>query len=112
MNDVRGLMPTEDQTNRCEAYDGIKNDCLKRIQTHAKNGEEHCVFVVPPFSFGLPVYDADEIFVKLYQELEDSGFQLLGSKKSRRLVICWFEDSKTATTILENEYRRQENGKE
>ena len=105
-DDVRDLMPSEDQNNRCEIYETFKNDCWKRIQSHAEKGDEHCVFVVPPFSFGLPVYDPEEIFVKLYEDLGKSGFQLLGSPKSRRLIICWFEDTQTATTNLENEYRK------
>ena len=94
-NDVRKLMPPP-QENECDAYNSIRDECLKRIEAHAAEGEEFCFYVVPPFNFGLPVYDPDEVFMKLYADLGQLNYQLLAWPSARRIFIAWYEEEETA----------------
>jgi hypothetical protein len=93
--DVRKLMPPL-QENDCDAYNSIRDECFKRIEAHAAKGEEFCFYVVPPFHFGLPVYDSEEVFMKLYAELGQLNYQLLAWPSARRIFIAWYEEEETA----------------
>jgi hypothetical protein len=54
------MMPPP-QEAECQAYNQIRDECMKRIELHASQGEEFCIYVVPPFHFGLPVFDPDVV---------------------------------------------------
>jgi hypothetical protein len=94
-DEVRQLMP---QTVEyvCDSYKEIRNECMKRIETLAQEGKECCTYVVPPFHFNVPVYDAQEVFNKLFQDLHLAGYQLVAWPESRRLLISWFVNEETA----------------
>jgi hypothetical protein len=94
-NEVRKMMPPI-QENDCDAYNSIREECFKRIESHAADGEEFCFYVVPPFHFGLPVYDPEEVFMKLYAEISQRGFQVLAWPSARRIFIAWYEEEETA----------------
>jgi len=101
------------QEHDFDAYNSIRDECFKRIESHAADGEEFCFYVVPPFHFGLPVYDADEVFMKLYAELSQSqrGFQVLAWPSARRIFIAWYEEEETAMENIRSAmdmYQRQQ----
>lgn len=95
-NDVRKLMPPPQENEGDDAYNSIRDECLKRIESHAADGEEFCFYVVPPFHFGLPVYDPEDVFMKLYTELGQLNYQLLAWPSARRIFIAWYEEEETA----------------
>lgn len=84
------------QEEDCDAYNTFRDECFKRIETHAADGEEFCFYVIPPFHFGLPVYDPDHVFMKLYAELSQLNYQLLAWPAARRIFIAWYEEEETA----------------
>ena len=105
---VRGLMPREAEQNEWEAYNYIRDECMKRIETIASDGKECCVYVVSPIHFGLPVYDPQEVFERLYGELHARGFQLVAWPISRRLLISWFVDEETTVSNLKSAFYKEE----
>ena len=92
--------------SKCEAYESIRDECMKRIETVASEGVECCTYVVAPIHFGLPVYDPQEVFYRLYAELNDKGYQLMGWPESRRLLISWFVDEETAVLNFRNAFAK------
>lgn len=101
-DNVRQMMPPYVGPQEDEAYTSIRDECVKRIQTVAQEGKECCTYVVSPIHFGLPVYDPDEVFMRLYNELNEHGYQLMAWPTSRRLLISWFVDEQTAISNLQN----------
>lgn len=100
---VRSLMPRE-ISHECEAYNAIRDECMKRIETVAADGKECCIYVVSPIHFGLPVYDPSEVFNKLYAELNANGYQLMAWPISRRLLISWFVNEETTVSNLKSAF--------
>lgn len=98
------------QEEDCDAYNNFRDECFKRIESHAADGEEFCFYVVPPFHFGLPVYDPDNVFLKLYAELSQLNYQLLAWPNARRIFIAWYEEEETAAEYIRsavNSYQQQ-----
>lgn len=102
-DNVRQLMPVP-APKECDSYNSIRDECMKRIQIVASEGKESCTYVVAPIHFGLPVYDPQEVFLNLYNELNEKGYQLMAWPESRRLLISWFVDEQTAVSNLQNAF--------
>lgn len=100
-DDVRALMPVV-VAEECECYKSIRDECMKRIETVALEGQEYCVYDVSSFNFGLPVYDADEVFNKLYTELQSKNFQVVSWPRTRRIWIGWYENEQVAFENLQS----------
>jgi len=77
------------------------------------DGQEFCIYTVSPFHFGLPLYDPDEVFTRLYEELRQRGYQLLAWPAARRIFIAWYAEEETAVENIRSamamlEQQRQE----
>lgn len=101
-DDVRAMMPVVAAEEDCECYKAIRDECMKRIETVASEGKEYCVYDVSPFNFGLPVYDPDEVFNKLYAELKEKKYQVVSWPALRRIWIAWYENEQVAFENLMN----------
>lgn len=107
-DEVRGIMPPSVTEQECEAYNAIREECMRRIQTYAADGKEFCSYVVPPFHFGLPVYEPQEVFHRLYAELNQAGYQLMGWPESRRFLISWYISEEAAVSNLQNAFNAKD----
>lgn len=87
-----------------EAYTQIRDECFKRISAHAADGEEFTMYVVPPLHFGLPVYNADQVFLRLYHELVSQGYQVFAWPQARRFFIAWYEETETAVANIRHAF--------
>jgi hypothetical protein len=90
MSGLRDIL--ELQKRQHVRYNGLRNDILRKmsdkIRHLSKHGELRCVYTVPSYTFGFPVYNVAEITTYLFTILKNEGFcvVLLGDNK---LFISW-----------------------
>tara|TARA_B110001469_G_C9646187_1_gene326726 strand:- start:2605 stop:3033 length:429 start_codon:yes stop_codon:yes gene_type:complete len=59
-----------------KTYESILQNCHKRIKRHAENDKLECIYSIPAFIIGTPLYDFNELKVYIINSLKKSGFQL------------------------------------
>lgn len=71
-----------------ELKQGILNKLTDKITHLAKHGEMRCVYTVPSYVFGAPVYNVTDITTFLYYKFKKEGFcvVILGNDK---IFISW-----------------------
>ena len=65
------------QCNRLLYFENILKKCHHRIKTVAKKTETFCFFLVPEFSFGIPLYNVYQCAQFIIDNLMLSGFNVL-----------------------------------
>lgn len=79
------------QQNKIKVYDEILKDCHAKIKGSAKlNGSiTECSFNVPPFKFGLPVYNQKACIIYIVDKLKKNGFTVKVDEDTLLLYISW-----------------------
>ena len=70
------------------AFDTLLEKCKNRIRHHAKNGHLFCIYQIPPYTVGLPIYNQSEACTYLFNNIIKDGFkvQIL---ENYELYISW-----------------------
>jgi len=76
------------QCNRLLYFENILKKCHHRIKTVAKKTETFCFFVVPEFSFGIPLYNVYQCAQFIIDNLMQCGFNVLYIRPNL-LYISW-----------------------
>ena len=76
----------------------VLGKCFRHVQKSANNEATACLYEVPEFIIGLPVYDLNECIQYVHQRLLDQGFQV-GYLFPRILLITW-HDEKSEKKIM------------
>ena len=71
-----------------EIFQKILRKCHHRIITSTQKGDVFCFYPVPPFEFGVPLYNDRECCSFLIQKLVANGF-LVKYVHPNLLYICW-----------------------
>lgn len=80
------------QKRQHSRYEELKQNILNKLTekiTHlAKHGEMRCIYTVPSYIFGAPVYNVADITSYLYYKFKQEGFciLILGNNK---IFISW-----------------------
>ena len=99
------------QLRRMKIYDRLLQNCHKRIKT-SSNGDKNkcmCVYRVPPFKFGEPVYDLNTAIIYIIDKLKDNGFDVHYNEPNEiyiswRKHISYFDTSNgTSLDLLESD---------
>ena len=70
------------QKNKEKVYEDILNDCHKKIYNVVKiNNKSECMFQIPMYKFGLPLYNQKACLAYVLIKLRKNGFDYF----SRRL---------------------------
>ena len=64
------------ELEKYKLFDEVLKKCHKKIKLNADNKKTNCVFQVPPFIFGKPLYDIDELKNFLLKSLKMNGFEI------------------------------------
>ena len=76
MSGLRDIL--ELQKRQHSRYNALRNDILRKmsdkIRHLSKHGELRCVYSVPSYTFGFPVYNVAEITTYLFTILKNEGF--------------------------------------
>lgn len=71
-----------------KTYDSILKICHKKIKRHAENYKLCCLYDIPRFIIGTPLYDFDELKQYIKNSLKKSGFQIKMLNNST-MYISW-----------------------
>ena len=95
-------------------YQTVLNKCHYRIiTTNSKSNDCYCLFVVPTFLFGVPLYDMTKCIIFVMENLIHYGFKVVYTHPNL-LYISWKEKPKnepqsiTQTGLIDNNYNQQQ----
>ncbi len=69
-------------------FDTIRKQCDERIKEAARTSQGVC-YTVPTYIFGLPIYNADNMYSHLYESLKARDFQVYSTPNRLELLITW-----------------------
>lgn len=64
------------QTRRKESFEKVLQQCFQKIRGHAAKEQIFCLYEVPEFIYGYPLYDLNECISYLYDALNKNGFRV------------------------------------
>lgn len=83
-------------------YNKIFEKCCNRIMTvNIKSNDCYCLFVVPSFVFGVPLYNVTQCIIYVMQNLIDKGFKVQYTHPNL-LYINWSEKPKKIQPSFES----------
>jgi hypothetical protein len=79
------------ETRKSKIYESVLNKCQNRIiTTNQKTNDCYCLYVVPTFMFGVPLYNMSDCIVHIMKDLTNKGFKL-NYTHPNFLYISWIE---------------------
>jgi len=97
-------------------YEEILKKCHHRIKNVSKQNPLmcYCLYIIPKFIYGIPLYNLPECVKYLFEKLTDNGFKVYYTHPNL-LIISWIhlkEKKKiTATSMQPKEYKEIDNYK-
>lgn len=89
---------TKREQSRLESYKKILKKCFHRIKVSSNNGNSICLFEVPVFVFGIPLYNTDACVSYIVYKLKENKFKV--AKVSPNIIyISWEHISKKISKI-------------
>ena len=86
-------------------YQKILEKCFNRIiSVNQKSDDCYCIFVVPTFVFGVPLYDVANCVIFIMKDLINRGFKV-NYTHPNLLLINWMEKPKTVEVRQSNNFR-------
>ena len=75
---IKGLYIAAKKTEleKYKLFDSVIKRCHNRIKLTADNKKTECYYQIPPFIFGKPLYDMDELKEYVMKSLKLNGFAL------------------------------------
>ena len=68
---------TDRQKRRKEVFKCVLKQCEKQVRNVSDTDGMKCLFVVPEFVWGMPLYNVSECTLYVKTELEKSGFKVI-----------------------------------
>ena len=62
--------------NRTQIYENVLYKCHMKIKTAAKQEKYDCIYDVPQYIVGLPLYNINECMDYIINQLNDNGFNV------------------------------------
>lgn len=98
------------ELEKYKIFDEILTKCHKKIKLNADNKKTECIFQIPPFVFGKPLYDINELQDYILKSLKMNGF---GIKKimEYHIFISWninkpeVKENKKVKKKVDNDFR-------
>ncbi len=78
---------------RLKKFDDILLQIHRRIKYHADLEQTHCLFCIPEFIFGIPLYNINDLKNYIMETLKKNGFKLLYFHPNT-LFISWDVENK------------------
>ena len=78
---------------RLKKFDDILLQIHRRIKYHADLEQTHCLFCIPEFIFGIPLYNINDLKNYIMETLKKNGFKLLYFHPNT-LFISWDIENK------------------
>ena len=78
---------------RLKKFDDILLQIHRRIKYHADLEQTHCLFCIPEFIFGIPLYNINDLKKYIMETLQKNGFKLLYFHPNT-LFISWDVENK------------------
>jgi hypothetical protein len=78
---------------RLKKFDDILVQIHRRIKYHADLEQTHCLFCIPEFIFGIPLYNINDLKNYIMETLKKNGFKLLYFHPNT-LFISWDVENK------------------
>lgn len=90
--------------NRNNIYENVLEKCHIKIKTAANKEQYECIYDVPQYIVGLPLYNINECIDFMVRQLNDNGFKVT-YHFPKMLYISWFPPSKDETTVAQIEMK-------
>ena len=103
---------------KTKIYEEILKKCHHRIKNVSKQNPLmcYCLYIIPKFIYGIPLYNLQECVKYLFEKLTDNGFKVYYTHPNL-LIISWIHlkenkrISNTNTNTTNQEYREINNYK-
>lgn len=96
------------ELNKFQTFDKILVKCHNRIKLYAENHKTECLYQIPPFIVGIPLYNINELQEYIVSALKNNGF-LIKEYTYNWLFISWNKNKKEVKKKPQknnnNEYR-------
>jgi hypothetical protein len=79
--------------SKYKTYQQILEHAYTKIKSHVKINEAFCIFRIPPFLFGKPLYDVDEAGRYVRRELRKGEF-FVEKLPDHCIYISWVRENK------------------
>ena len=76
------------ELKKFETFDKILQRCHNKIKLYAQNRKTECIYEVPGFIIGVPIYDINELKEYLISSLNKNGF-ILKQFPPNWIYISW-----------------------
>lgn len=63
------------ENNRKKIYMNILGQCYKKIESYVDNGESYCIYKLPEFIYGYPIYNMTDCVMYIINNLNKNGFK-------------------------------------
>ena len=75
---IRDLYTSAKRTEleKYKLFDEVLIKCHKKIKLNADNKKTECIFQIPPFIFGKPLYNIDNLQDYIIKSLRMNGFEV------------------------------------
>lgn len=99
---------------KLKIYDEILKKCHHRIKNVSKQNPliGYCLYVIPKFIYGIPLYNLSECVKYLYEKLDENGFKVYYTHPNL-LIISWLHLKEKKKITVSNsqpqEYRQINN---
>ena len=88
------------ELKKFETFDKILQRCHNKIKLYAQNRKTECIYEVPGFIIGVPIYDIEELKEYLISSLKKNGF-ILKQFPPNWIYISWdIKNKKVLPKIL------------
>jgi len=78
--------------NKLKLYNKLIIKCHDKIKESAKNQHSSCIYEIPKYTFGYPLYDFDELQKYIINSLKKDGLKV--ENVLNILYISWGDDTK------------------
>lgn len=90
--------------NRNNIYESVLEKCHIKIKTAANKEQYECIYDVPQYIVGLPLYNINECIDFMVRQLNDNGFKVT-YHFPKMLYISWFPPSQEVTAAAQIEMK-------
>lgn len=78
----------EQHKSKINTYDSVLKKCYQRIKRYSENYHLYCLYEIPKFIIGTPIYDYNELKKYITNKLKNKGFKVLNLDNTT-LYISW-----------------------
>ena len=93
---------------KTKIYEEILKKCHHRIKNVSKQNPlmGYCLYIIPKFIYGIPLYNLPECVKYLFEKLTDNGFKVYYTHPNL-LIISWLHLKEKKKISVENTYKQE-----